>query len=67
VSGPVEMKSKAEWDRDVLMIETKDKLQDTDVTIVDKWSLASDGKTTKQIKHIVVQQREFDWTRLRQQ
>jgi hypothetical protein len=61
------MKSKAEWDRDVLMIETKDKLQDTDVTIVDKWSLASDGKTTKQIKHIVVQQREFDWTRLRQQ
>ena len=67
MSGPVEMKSKAEWDRDVLMIETKDKLQDTDVTIVDKWSLASDGKTTKQIKHIVVQQREFDWTRLRQQ
>jgi hypothetical protein len=62
VNGPVEMKSKAKWDGDVLVIESKGKFQDNELTIVDKWSLSSGGKTVKQTKHIVVQQGEFDQT-----
>jgi hypothetical protein len=62
VNGPVEMKSTAKWDGDVLVIESKGKFQDNDITLIDRWSLSSDGKTAKEIRHIVVQQGVFDQT-----
>jgi hypothetical protein len=62
VNGPVELKSTAKWDGDVLVIESKGKLQDNEIKFIDKWSLSSDGKTARQARHIVVQQGEFDQT-----
>jgi hypothetical protein len=62
VNGPVELKSRAKWDGDVLVIESKGAFQGNDVTMIDKWSLSEDGKTARQSRHITVSQGEFDQT-----
>jgi hypothetical protein len=59
-NGPVEMKSKAKWDGDALVVETTGNLQGNDLTLSDKWSLSGDGKTFKMNRHIKVPQGEFD-------
>lgn len=62
VNGPVELKSTAKWDGNVLVIESKGKIQGNDLTFLDKWSLSEDGKTAKLARHIIVTQGEFDQT-----
>jgi hypothetical protein len=39
------VKSTVKWDGDALLIDTKAKFGDNDVTIQDKWTLSEDGKT----------------------
>jgi hypothetical protein len=43
--GPSEMKSKAVWQEDTLVITTKGQFGDNPVTLEDKWDLSADGKT----------------------
>lgn len=62
VNGPVELKSTAKWEADVLVVESKGKFGDNDLKLIDKWSLSKDGKTAKMARHIIVQQGEFDQT-----
>jgi len=52
-------KSTAKWDGDALVIVTKAKFQDNDITLTDKWTLSEDGKTLTIDRKIVAPQGEF--------
>lgn len=60
--GPMEAKSTATWEADVLVISTKLNLGGTDLTIKGKWTLSEDGKTLTNAAHIVSPQGEIDIT-----
>jgi len=49
--GPNEMKSKAVWDGDSLIVTSKGIFGDAEVTIKDKWELSADGKTFTMSRH----------------
>jgi hypothetical protein len=49
--GPSEMKSKAAWDGDSLVINTKGTFGDNEMTFKDKWDLSADGKTITISRH----------------
>ncbi|MCC7157077.1 MAG: hypothetical protein IT161_21030 [Bryobacterales bacterium] len=42
--GPTEMKSKARWEGNVLIIESKVEFQGNEISISEKWNLSGDGK-----------------------
>lgn len=42
--GPTEMKSKAKWEGNVLVIESKMEFQGNEISISEKWSLSEDRK-----------------------
>jgi hypothetical protein len=54
------MKSTAKWDGDTLAIETKGSFGDNEVTITQKWSLSTDGKTLTVAQAIKSPQGEFE-------
>ncbi|NWF82509.1 MAG: hypothetical protein HXY18_01615 [Bryobacteraceae bacterium] len=58
--GPNEMKSKAAWEGKVLVITTKASFGDTELTMVDKWSLSADGKTLTIQRHWTSSRGEMD-------
>lgn len=58
--GPNEMKSKASWEGDVLVINTKGNFGDTEVTMVDKWTLSADSKTLTIQRHWASSRGEMD-------
>lgn len=58
--GPNEMKSKAAWEGDVLVINTKGSFGDAEVTMVDKWTLSADGKTLTIQRHWASSRGEMD-------
>jgi hypothetical protein len=43
--GPASMKSTAKWEGEVLVIDTKGRFGDNDLTMKDRWTLSADGKT----------------------
>lgn len=60
--GPMETKSTAVWEGDVLVVETKLKAGEADIVIKSKWTLSADGKTITQAAHLVTPQGELDMT-----
>lgn len=54
------VKSTAKWDGDTLLIDSKAKFGDNDMTINDKWNLSEDGKTLTVSRHIVSPMGEGD-------
>lgn len=53
-------KSTAKWDGDALVIVTKAKFQDNDITLNDRWTLSEDGKTLTIQRKITAPQGEFE-------
>jgi hypothetical protein len=49
--GPNEMKSKAVWEGESLMVTSKGQFGDAEVTIKDQWDLSADGKTLTMSRH----------------
>jgi hypothetical protein len=58
--GPMEVKSTAKWEGDVLVINSKLNANGADITIVGKWSLSADGKTLTNDSHVATPQGEID-------
>ncbi|MGA2327375.1 MAG: hypothetical protein ABSH05_13915 [Bryobacteraceae bacterium] len=48
--GPFTMKSKAHWEGNVLMVESKASTENGELAIKDKWTLSEDGKTLTVIR-----------------
>jgi hypothetical protein len=53
VGGGMEVKNTATWEGAGLVVGTKLKFQDTDVTVRSVWTLSADGKTLTQTAHLV--------------
>src|SRR4051812_48416750 len=58
--GPMEAKSTAKWEGDVLVVNTKLNAQGTEISIVSRWALSEDGKTITQSAHLNSPQGEID-------
>lgn len=58
--GPMQTKSTAVWEADVLAVNTKLDAGGTEVKFSQKWTLSEDGKTMKHATHIATAQGEFD-------
>lgn len=58
--GPNPMKSVAQWEGEVLTIQTKGQFGDNEVTIKDKWTLSEDGKTITIQRHFASAMGEMD-------
>jgi hypothetical protein len=58
--GPMQAKSTAAWEGEVLVVTTKFEANGMDIKLVQKWSLADEGKTMKQATRITSPQGEFD-------
>jgi hypothetical protein len=58
--GPMPTKSTAVWEGEVLVVTTKFEANGMDIKLVQKWSLADEGKTMKQATRITSPQGEFD-------
>ncbi len=56
----MQMKSTAKWDGDALVMNTKGKFGDNDVTIDSKWTLSADGKTLTVSQHFASSMGEMD-------
>jgi hypothetical protein len=54
------MKSKVTWDGDTLVFDTRGSFQGNEVTISDKWTLSSDGKTLTSQRHFASSMGEAD-------
>jgi hypothetical protein len=52
-AGGTEVKNSATWEGSGLVVGTKLKFQDTDVTVRSVWTLSADGKTLTQTAHLV--------------
>jgi hypothetical protein len=55
-------KTTAKWDGNTLVIDMSADFQGTEIKLTDKWSLAEDGKTLTDARHIAAPQGEFDIT-----
>jgi len=60
--GPNEMKSKAAWEGDTLVINTTGQFGDNAMTFKDKWELSADGKTLTVKRHWSSNMGEMDQT-----
>jgi hypothetical protein len=58
--GPMETKSTAAWEGEVLVVNTKLDVNGSEVKLIQKWTLSEDGKTLRQATHVVSPQGEFD-------
>jgi hypothetical protein len=54
------VKSIAKWDGDTLVVESKGKFGDNDVTITEKWTLSDGGKTLTILRHFATSMGEVD-------
>ena len=54
------MKSMANWDGDTLVIATKGTFGDNEITMTQKWSLSTDGKTLTVAQSVKSPQGEFE-------
>jgi len=54
------VKSVAKWDGDTLLLDSKGKFGDNDVTINEKWTLSDGGKTLTILRHFVTGMGEAD-------
>ena len=57
-----ELKSKAVWEGNTLVITSTANLGGADVKLTDKWSLADDGKTLTDVFGISAPQGDFEMT-----
>jgi hypothetical protein len=57
-----EMKSTLKWEGDTLVVDTKGRFGDNDVTMQDKWKLSGDGKTLTVSRHFSSSMGEADQT-----
>ncbi|SRR5579885_348854 len=55
-------KTTAKWEGNDLVISMSMDFQGTEIKLTDKWSLAEDGKTLTDNRHVVIPQGEFDLT-----
>jgi hypothetical protein len=51
MAGPTELKTRSNWEGGTLVMTTKGTFGDTEVTLVDKWDLAEDGRTLTIRRH----------------
>lgn len=54
------VKSVVKWDGDTLLVESKGKFGDNDVTITEKWTLSDGGKTLTILRHFATGMGEAD-------
>ncbi len=58
--GPMEAKSTAKWEGDVLVVNTKLNAGGTDIVIISRWTISDDGKVMTQAAHVNSPQGEID-------
>ena len=54
------IKSVLKWDGDTLVINSKSKFNDNEMTIEDKWTLSPDGKSMTLVRHFASSMGEMD-------
>jgi hypothetical protein len=57
-----DVKSKAVWEGKILVITSNANFGGTDVKLIDKWTLAEDGKTLTDVRGISLPQGDFEMT-----